>query len=324
MMAGTEKNTTFIGIVISIACYFLFSTGDAVVKYLGATYHSTQIVFFSHVFACIPIMFYLALSKSQMGLFPKRPKWVFLRCIAAATSAPSMFYAFTHLPMTEVYVIIFATPALITFLAIPMLGEKIGIFRSVALILGFSGVIIVLNPASLSDLSTGHMAALLGILCAGVSAVILRKVRNDENPLTMSVYPILSVMLSGLFLMPPYYLPMPLLDLGLMALAGLFFVMAGFLLVLAYKYAEASIIAPLQYSQMIWALLFSVYIFEEQTPDAVYYGLPFILLSGALILYRESKLSRSKEAVTETRWRTNMMVPLLRNKQKIANKEIHK
>ena len=323
-MVDDEKNMTFWGIIIAIISYLTFSAGDAFVKHLGATYHSTQIVFFSHLFACVPIMFYLALSKSQMGLFPKRPKWVMLRCVAAAISAPVMFYAFTHMPMTEVYVIIFATPALITLLAIPMLGEQIGVYRSFALIFGFTGVIIVLNPTSLSDLSTGHMAALLGIFCGSISAVIMRKVRNDENPLTMSVYPVLSVMLSGLFLMIPHYKPVPLLDLGLMALAGMFFVSAGFLLILAYKYTEASIIAPLQYSQMIWALLFSAYIFNEETPETVYYGLPFILLSGALILYRESKLSSSKETVTETRWRTNMLVPLLRNKQKIANKEIDK
>ena len=312
-MVVTEKNTTLLGIVLAIACYFIFSSGDAVVKYLGATYHSAQIVFFSHLFACVPIMFYLALSKSQMGLFPKRPKWVLLRCIAAAASAPSVFYAFTHLPMTEVYVILFVAPAMITLMAIPVLGEKIGVYRSVALILGFTGVIIVLNPTSLSDLSMGHMAALLGITCSSISAVIIRKVRHDESPMTMSVYPILSVMLSGLFLMPPYYIPMPLVDLGWMALAGFLFASAGFLLILAYKYAETGIIAPLHYSQMIWALLFSAYIFDEQTPATVYYGLPFILLSGFVILYRESQLSRSKDAVTETRWRNNTMVPIVSN-----------
>ena len=313
-MAETEKNKTLLGIVLAIVCYFIFSSGDAVVKHLGATYHSTQIVFFSHLFACVPILFYLALSKSPMGLFPKRPKWVLLRCITATASAPSIFYAFTHLPMTEVYVIIFAAPAMITLLAIPMLGEKIGVYRSLALLLGFTGVLIVLNPTTLSNLSMGHLAALLGITCSSISAVIMRKVRNDENPMTMSVYPILAVMLSGLVLMPPYYIPMPLIDLGWMALTGFLFATAGFMLILAYKYTEVGLIAPVQYSQMIWALLFSAYIFNEETPATVYYGLPFILLSGFVILYRESQLSRSQDTVTETRWRNNTMVPIVSHK----------
>ena len=318
-MAVTEKNSTVLGIILAIVCYFVFSSGDAVVKHLGATYHSTQIVFFSHLFACVPILLYLALSKSRMGLFPKRPKWVLLRCIAALAAAPSIFYAFTQLPMTEVYVIVFAAPAMITLLAIPMLGEKIGVYRSVALLLGFTGVIIVLNPTSLSDLSMGHLAALLGITCSSISAVIMRKVRNDENPMTMSVYPILAVMLSGAVLMPPHYVPVSLIDLGWMALTGLLFSSAGFMLILAYKYTEAGIIAPVQYSQMIWALLFSAYIFNEETPATVYYGLPFILLSGFVILYRESKLSRSQDTVTETRWRNNTMVPIVNHKSSKDN-----
>ena len=306
-----EKNTVMLGILLSIFAYIIFSGADAFVKILGKTYHPSQILFFSYVFSCVPITMYLATSKATLSLLPKNVKWVAIRCMAAAVGGPCVVYAFGHLPMTEVYVMIFATPALITLLAIPLLGEKIKIYRGLALVMGFGGVLIVLNPTDVSNISFGHIMALVGTFMAAISAIAMRKVRKQENPLTMSVYPSMAVIISSMVMMPPHYVPMPLMDMALMAIAGFAFVVAGFMLVKSYAYAEASVVAPIQYSQMVWAMLLSAFVFYEKTPETVYYGLPFIVGSGVLILWRESTLSRSKDVVTKTRWRVNMVVPLL-------------
>ena len=314
-MSSTIKNLSFLGISLNALAYLLYSCADALFKYLGATYHATQIMFFTYVFACVPITLYLALSKAPSSLYPKRPKWVFMRCLATMIGAPTYFYGVSTISLAEVYVIFFVAPAMITILAIPMLGERIGPYRTLALLIGLTGVIIVLDPKNPSALSMGHVAILVATFCGAISAVIMRKVRNDENPLTMTVYPVLSVILVGLFIMPPHHVPMALVDTGILAITGIIFVVAGYLLYLSYTYAEASKVAPIQYTQMVWAVLFSIYIFHEDTPQNVYYGLPFIVASGLLILYRESQTDSNKDVVTKTRWRSNIIIPLLRDKK---------
>lgn len=291
-----EKNMSLVGIFIATMAFFIFSTGDAIIKYLGATYHATQILFFIHAFACMLIMFYLAFCKTPIDLFPKHPKWMALRCVVLAMGAPAVFYAFTHLPLTEVYVIGFAMPILIIILAMLILGERIGMYGICAIILGFTGVFIVLNPTELSRLNLGHAGILFAISCGALNVVIIRKLRNDENPVTMIAYPFLAVTLSGLVIMPPYYTPLQLLDMALLGVAAAIFLSASYCMVIAHRYTEATTIAPLQYTQMIWALLFSVYIFNEATPERVFYGLPFIVMSGLMILYGESKSSHHKNA----------------------------
>lgn len=311
----SEQNTTVLGILLSVIAYVTFSGGDAVIKTLGNRYHASQILFFAYVFSCVPITMYLATSKATLSLLPKNVRWVSIRCIAAAVGGPSVVYAFTHLPMTEVYVIIFATPALITLLAIPFLGEKISWYRGMALLLGFGGVLVVLNPRDISGISLGHVMALVVVFTASISAIAMRKVRKEENPLTMSVYPTMAIIISSMISMPSHYVPMPLLDMALMAVVGITLVLAGFILVRSYSYAEASVIAPIQYSQMVWGMLLSAFVFQEQTPETVYYGLPLIVGSGVLILWRESTLPHSKETATKTRWRFNMVIPLLSDRK---------
>ena len=320
-MNTTEKNHSFLGIMLNVLAYLLYSCADGIFKYLGDTYHAIQIMFFTYVFACVPITLYLALSKVPSSMYPKRPKWVFLRCLAAIVSAPMYFYGVSILPLTEVYMIYFVAPAMITVLSIPMLGERIGIYRSIALLLGLTGVIIVLDPKGASGLNMGHIAILISTFCGAMASIIMRKVRYDESPLTMTVYPILSIIVLGLFIMPSYHVPMSLVDTGLLAITGTIYVVAGYLLYLSYTYVEASKVAPILYTQMIWAVLFSAYIFHEAIPETVYYGLPFIMASGILILYRESQNDNAKEVVTKTRWLTNILVPLLRQKKTPQDKK---
>lgn len=309
---NNAPSTAMYGVVLAIISYVLFSVADGLIKELGQTYHVSQILFFSYAFSCMPITVYLATTKATMSLRPKNIKWVSIRCLAAFIGGPTYYYAFAHLNMTEAYVIVFSAPAMITLLAIPILGERIGIYRSVALILGFLGVLVVLNPSDTSHMNLGHVSALVGTFCAAISAVAMRKVRNEESMLTMSIYPTLAILSASMVMMPENYIPtMPLGDMMMMIVLGFALVVASYILVMSYTYAEASVVAPLQYSQMVWGILMSVYIFEETMPSTVYYGLPLIIASGLVILWRESTRSRSKDVVTKTRWRGNMILPLL-------------
>jgi len=148
------------GALLALLAFAIFATHDVFVKTLGASYSPVQIVFFS-VLLSFPLATVMLMRDAKPGnLVPRHPWWMALRTLAASATGISAFYAFTVLPLAQTYAILFAAPLLITVLAIPILGEKVRLRRWLAVLVGLSGVLVVLRPGS-TDLTLGHAAALL-------------------------------------------------------------------------------------------------------------------------------------------------------------------
>ncbi len=203
------------------------------------------------------------------------------------------FYAFRHLPLTEVYALIFSAPLIITVLAIPVLGESVRLFRSLCVAIGFCGVLVVLGP-QLDSLSLGHIAGLLAAVCSATTAVVTRKIGARESSLTLIVYPLLVNLTVCGFAMISDYQPMPGSALLTMGGIGLFAVLGQSLLIYAYRNAPAQYIAPFQYSQMLWAVLFGSLFFSEKPDRTVLIGASIIIVSGIMIVWREVTASTNK------------------------------
>ncbi len=198
------------------------------------------------------------------------------------------FYAFTALPLAEVYALLFAMPLLITALSVPLLGETVRAQRWAAVIVGLIGVLIVLRPG-VTELTLGHAAALTAAFANSLSTILVRKLGGKERPAVLILYPMILSMMAMSMTLPVFYVPVELLDLGLMAAIGFLSVIAQFLTISAYKAAPAAVVAPLQYSQILWASLFGMLFFSE-TPD-FYVGLgsAVIIASGIFVVWRESR-----------------------------------
>jgi drug/metabolite transporter (DMT)-like permease len=133
-----------------------FATHDVIIKYLGGSYSSIQIAFFSSLLT-FPLMTLLLIGDSQPGtLRPMHPWWMLLRSIAAVVASVAAFFAFTLMPLADVYAVLFATPLLITILSVPFLGETVRLRRGLAVIVGLIGVLVVLRPGS-GELGPGPM-----------------------------------------------------------------------------------------------------------------------------------------------------------------------
>ena len=297
--------SSFAGPLLALIAYALFSAHDVVVKTLGGSYSPVQIVFFS-VLLSLPLAFLMLMrDKTDGNLLPRRPGWTALRTAAAVWTGVSVFYAFTVLPMTQVYAILFATPLLITLLSVPMLGEKVGWRRSGAVVVGLIGVLIVLRPGQGDGISLGHLAALLGALGGAVSAIIVRKIGQEERNVVLLVYPLMANLgVMGLAL-PFVYQPMPLADLGAWAAMAAMAFVASLCVIAAYKLSSAIQIAPMQYSQIIWAALFGAIFFGEALDAFTVLGAAVIISSGVYIVMREdsAKVSENRP-VLGTRTRT--------------------
>ncbi|KPA20434.1 EamA-like transporter family protein [Shimia sp. SK013] len=290
-------------VLAALLAFAIFSTHDVIVKFLGATFSPFQIVFFSGLFSFPLITLMLVRDPSQGNLRPVHPWWVALRSVCVVTSPTAAFFAFTVLPLAQVYALLFAAPLLITVLAIPILGERVGIWRMLAVLMGLCGVIIVVRPG-VTELQMGHFAALLAAFAVALQSVVLRKIGREERRVVLMLYPLLiNVGVMGVA-MTFVYQPVGLADLGGMATVALFSFVASLLLVYSYTNAEAALVAPMQYSQIVWAAIFGILVFNE-TPDSMtLLGASVIVASGLFIIAREARGGTSQQTpVLRTRSR---------------------
>ena len=281
------------GAMFALIAFAVFATHDVIIKILGATYSPFQIVFFS-VLLSFPLATVMLMHDAKPGtLVPVHPWWMALRTGAATVTGVSAFYAFSVLPLAQVYAILFATPLLITVLAIPVLGETVRFRRWMAVLVGLVGVMVVLRPGQ-TALTAGHLAALASAICGAVASIVVRKIGSEERPVVMLIYPMVANFLLMGIALPFVYEPMPVTHLGMLGVIALFAWIASFLVILAYQAGEAAIIAPMQYSQIIWATLFGMLFFNE-TPDLnTGIGAGIIIASGLYIVLRESKSGTSE------------------------------
>ena len=301
----TDKSSTFsrpvAGVLFALLGFVIFSSHDALIKVLGGNYAVFQIVFFSVLFSFVPMTLIMATDRTEASFVPHKPWYLLLRTATVIIGMICGFYAFTVLTLAEAYSLLFASPLLITALSVPFLGEKVGKRRWAAVVLGLIGVIIVLRPG-LQPLSLGHIAGLTAAVANSIGAIVVRKVGREERSQTLILFPMVAVLLIMALVMPGTYKPMPLLDLGVLAMMGLLLIGGQMMVLNAYRNAPAALIAPMQYSQIIWAALFG-FIFFSEIPDLwVATGSVLIISSGVFVVWRESSGSNStRTPVTRTR-----------------------
>ena len=281
------------GALMALLAFGLYSTNDVIIKFLGGTYSLFQTIFFSTVLS-FPVMALMMLSDRTDGnLIPKHPYLAVVRAILIMMNVVVGFYAFSVLPLSQCYPIFFATPILITILAIPALGERVGIRRGLAVLVGLVGVLVVLRPGS-GHLGLGHLAAIAGAVLGSLNAILIRKTGPTERFAVMMLYPMMANFVMSAIALPFVYLPMPIRDLGLLgAMAGIGMVASVFLIG-AYRNTAAVVVAPMQYSQIIWATLYGTVIFHEVHDFWTVVGTSIIIASGVYIVLREDKPAVSR------------------------------
>lgn len=280
------------GALFSLLAFGVFSTHDVVVKILGGAYTPFQILFFAALFTFPLVTLMLIWDETPGHLRPVHPWWTLLRTCCATTATLCAFYAFSVLPLAQTYAILFAAPLIITLLSIPILGERVGWYRGMAIIVGLAGVLVVLRPGS-SEFGLGHLAALSVAVFSSLASVIIRKIGRDERPVVLILYPVALNFLVAAALLPMNYVPMPGFHLILVACISALGFTAGLFLIGAYRRAEATVVAPMQYSQIIWASLFGWFFFQETADTPTYFGAAIIIASGLFIVLREGRKGAS-------------------------------
>ncbi|MDM9621813.1 DMT family transporter [Rhizobium sp. S96] len=277
------------GVLIAFAAYAVFAFSDASIKILHGSVPAYEIAFIGAVFGIAALPFIKARGDSWFDVVrtTNRPLWL-LRFVCGAVGAIASIITFTKLPMAEAFCLLFLLPSFVTILSVIFLKEDVRWQRWAAVAVGFAGVLVVLRPG-FRELSIGHLAAAIGGLAAAISIVVLRKMGPAEKRLSLYGAALLGTLIvSGVLMIPQFAMPTPyqwlfIASYGLLGAAG------NVLLMTAARIAPANLVAPPQYSQMLWAIAFGYLIFDDAIDLPMAGGILLIICSGLLTLARERK-----------------------------------
>lgn len=275
------------GIFLAFASYAAFAVSDASVKFLDGTLSAYEIAFFGAVLGLLAIPFTKKADDAWSDMFrtTNLPMWL-LRTVSSTMGVIGSVTAFTYLSMAEAFALIFLLPAFVTILSVVFLKEQVGWRRWSAVAIGFAGVIVVLRPG-FRELSIGHLGALAGGMSGAISIIIFRVMGKNEKRISLYTSGLAGpIVICGLLMIPAYKTPDSLQWLYL-AGYGLLAALANILLMLAAQRAPASAIASPQYSQMLWAILFGYFIFNDQIDVPMLIGIVLITISGLFTFVRE-------------------------------------
>lgn len=283
---GDGSNLRGIGLIV--AAFALFSLVDVLMKHLTATYPLAQALFFNAAVSLVPIAGYALLRGGPRLLATRRPAIQLLRGAVGATAGAGAFFAFQRMPMADVYAILFASPLIITALAGPLLGERVGPRRWAAVLAGFAGVLFMLHPDE-AVVGVGAFGALLSAVCFALSAVIVRRYGTRE---TAPSWPFYGNVMVTVLLAPvqPFVWVAPAMgDLPLLLGVGLVAGTALLCLIAAFRMAPGPVVAPFQYTQMLWGVLYGALVFGDVPDPSLALGAGIVIASGLYVLRREAR-----------------------------------
>lgn len=274
----------------------LFAIMNAIAKVASDECSIAQIIFFRNAVAFIPILYLISRHGGRRLLHTQNHLGHFWRGSVGIVSMACFFGSFAMLPMANATAIHFASPLILTILAIPMLGEHVGKARWSAVIVGLGGVLFMLNPGAAAEGNlAGSLVALGAAFLAAFAMIFVRKLGRTEHALTIVFYFTLYGTVLGGLAMIFMWQPLGAVTLLLLVLTGLLGGMGQILLTYAYTHAPASYVAPFSYLSMVFAILADVLVWGTWPDWNIYVGGLIIIASGLFIVYREAK---KKKAVT--------------------------
>ena len=265
-----------------------FSLMDVLVKWSDA-YPVGQVLFFRGFCGIIPILFLIPRDRFLDFYKTTRPLLHFKRCLSGLIALVAIFIALRNLPLATVVSITFAAPIFTTIFSIFLLKEKVGLYRWLAVLVGFLGIIVITEPG-FSSLNFYYIYPI--IFCLGLSyvAIAIRKLSTTEPVWLISFFFSFSIAILGLLSLFQGWVMPNFLDLFLLSMVGILGGLANLWLSQSYKYSEVSLVTPLKYLALVFAIIFGYFIWSEVPTLKTLMGALLVILSSFIIFRREMTL----------------------------------
>jgi drug/metabolite transporter (DMT)-like permease len=291
-----------LGILLKLAATLIFSVMYVLIRLAGDV-PVGEVVFFRGFFALIPTVLFAFHGSSPWAAVRTEHPWLHLRRSIAGTAGMFLnFYAVTRLPLADVTAFSFVMPIFATVLAALLLGEKVGPHRAAAVVLGFAGVLLMVEPHGAfgtrlaSGSSIGATCALGGAFLSAFVVVFIRQMSATEKSEAIVFYFMVVSAFAGATAMLWSFTALSPMQTLWLVLCGLLGGVGQVCMTYSYRYAEPSLLAAFDYTAMIWAVAFGFFIFAEVPETIVLAGACVVIVSGLYIVWRERRTHRERLA----------------------------
>lgn len=280
---------------------FIFTAMDGVIKSVSDLYPTGELVFARNLFAFVPLLCFMLVVERRIDLRTARPMGHVWRGLMGVSAMFCFFLSYRLLPLSEAIALGLSGPIFLTVLSVPLLGEKVGIRRWSAVILGFVGVLVMTRPGS-GVFEPAALVPLLGAVFYALAMISIRRLAQTEPPTTIVFYFTLFAVIASLLTLPlgeidpalAWRMPADLAELAPLMLIGVMGGCAQIALTIAFRRGAVSLVAPFDYMALVYGFLIGFFLFEE-VPDAyLIAGGLIVVASGIYILHRETLLARER------------------------------
>ena len=267
-----------------------FSIMDLIVKW-SDDYPLGQVIFFRGFFGIVLYYFVIPKERIRDFYFTKRPLLHFSRCFFGLAALLSIFTALRNLPLATVVSISFAAPIFTTIFSIFFLSERVGYFRWLAVFIGFIGILIISEPG-FSSLNVYYIFPVIFVLGMSYVAISIRQLSSTEPVWLISLFFSAAITIAGLLTLPFGWIMPSFYDLTLLSMIGFFGGVANLWLSQSYKFSEVSLVTPLKYLALVFAIVFGYLIWGEIPSGKTLIGAILVIASSIIIFRREIALKK--------------------------------
>jgi len=284
-----DRRMRFLAIALMCATMICFTGQDTCAKWLSASLPVAQIVWARYIGAAlIALVASRSLSRPAM-LLSRRPRLQLVRSVLLFCSTTANIFAVRELQLSETATISFLTPVFVALLAGPVLGERVGTERMIAIALGFLGVLIATRPGT-AAFQPIVLLAVVGVVCNSGYVLATRKLAGADSAQTTLAW----TQIAGLVLLTPilpwiWRHPHSAIDWFVMAAMGVFAATSHGMLIVAHRFAPAPILTPFTYTQLIWMIVSGVLVFGDWPATATLLGAALVVACGAYLALREQR-----------------------------------
>jgi drug/metabolite transporter (DMT)-like permease len=280
-----------LGILYMFLSVCTFSVMDLLVKW-SEDYPTGEVLFFRGFFGLLPTYFLIPKNKLKTFYKTTRLKEHLFRCLTGLMALIAIVIALRELPLAVVVSLSYAAPLFITILSIFLLSEKVGVFRWLAVLIGFIGVVVISEPG-FDEMNIYYLLPLIFCIGMALVTITIRKLSTTEPIWLISIFFTITISIAGLVTIPMGWIMPNFQDFILLVLIGVTGGAANLFLTQSYKLSEVSLVAPLKYLSLIFAIIFGYLIWNEVPTLKTLMG-AFLVIFASLIIFRREIYHKEK------------------------------
>lgn len=293
-MTRMDKESLLLGVVLMVLGMAVLNAMDAISKLLTVEHSGIQVAWARYVFHLIPLVLLAGPARLRRMIRTVNPWAQAMRSASLTVSAVCIIVAFSLMPLADAVAVSFIAPLLIVALSARFLGEAVGIHRWVSVIVGFLGMLVLVWPSG-DVFETGTFFALGAAVFWAIGMMLTRQVRSDD-PWSTLFYTALGGSALASLAVPFFWSAPTMTAWGLMLVMGLLGGTAHTLIILAFRHAAASLLAPFNYTLLVWATLYGWLLFDDLPDTRTFLG-AFIIIAAGLYAWHRERLSERNSRV---------------------------